>query len=180
MQSMPYMTNHGTIKRTLEKIQTAATPEKFTQEFLSETLGLKGGSPKPVIPFLKRIGFLGTDGVPTDLYREFRNDTKRGAAAAKALKKGYAPIFEMNEKAFELNDKDLKGLVVQATGAGSETRTVSAILASFKVLKAFANFKHLSGESAAVEEPIKEGRKSEAKRKMRPELTQSGFPTPSI
>ena len=58
----------------------------------------------------------------------------------------------MNEKAHELNDNELKGLIVQATGAGKDTSTVAAILGSFKTLKAFANFKDLPEVSAVREE----------------------------
>ena len=62
---LPYVTAYGNITKALEKIQQAATPDRFTQDFLATKLGLKGGTPKPVIPFLKRLGFLGSDGVPT-------------------------------------------------------------------------------------------------------------------
>lgn len=151
MPSLPYMTSYGRIKKALEKIQIAATPERFTQEYLSATLGMKGGSARPVIPFLKRIGFLGTDGAPTEIYKEFRNDSKRGSAAARALRKGYSSLFEMDEKAHELNDKELKGLVVQATGSGKDTSTVASILGSFKVIKAFASFNGLPEGDAANE-----------------------------
>lgn len=151
MASLPFMTGYGQIKRALEKIQTAATPERFTVEFLADTLGMKGGSARPVIPFLKRIGLLGTDGAPTELYREFRNVSKRGSAAARALRTGYAAIFEMNEKANELNDQNLKGLIVQATGAQADSSTVNGILGSFKTVKAFADFKQES-ETADVDD----------------------------
>ncbi len=67
----PYVTAYGNVKKVLEKIQTAATPPRFTQDFLATKLNLIGGSPKPVIPFLKRTGFLGSDGVPTELYKRF-------------------------------------------------------------------------------------------------------------
>ncbi len=152
MTSLPYMAGYGRIKTALEKIQSASTPERFTQEYLADTLGMKGGSARPVIPYLKRVGFLGTDGAPTEIYKEFRNDSKRGSAAARALRKGYSPLFEMNEKAHELNDNELKGLIVQATGAGKDTSTVNAILGSFKTLKAFANFRDLPELGAVRQE----------------------------
>lgn len=152
MASLPYMNAYGRIKTALDKIATAATPERFTQKFLAETLGMKGGSALPVIPFLKRVGFLGTDGSPTEIYREFRNEHKRGAAAAKALKHGFSPLFEMNESAFEVTDHVLKGLIVQATGLAENTSSVSAILGSFKAINAFADFKALKTSNPS--EPI--------------------------
>ena len=39
-----------------------------------------------MIPYLKRIGFLASDGTPTELYTRFRNPASSGAAAAEALR----------------------------------------------------------------------------------------------
>lgn len=86
---VPYLNAYGNITKALDGIKTAPTPERFTQDFLSTKLGLKGGGATPIIPFLKRIGFLNSDGTPTDTYKEFRNETLRPKAAAKALKRGY-------------------------------------------------------------------------------------------
>lgn len=138
-QKLPYVTAYGNITKALEKIQQAATPDRFTQDFLATKLGLKGGTPKPVIPFLKRVGFLGSDGVPTELYKRFRNSSEAGAAAFQALKIGYQPLFEANESAHELSDKDLKGLIISQTGLEGSSSTLGAILGSFKALRAVAD-----------------------------------------
>ena len=70
---IPYMLSTGLIPRILEKIQNARRPERFTQDFLETKLGHSGGSARPIIALLKRMGFLGSDGVPTSLYGQFRN-----------------------------------------------------------------------------------------------------------
>lgn len=137
---LPYVTAYGNITKALQAIQRASTPDRFTQDFLSTKLGLPGGSPKPVIPFLKRTGFLASDGTPTELYTRFRNPAFAGSAAAKALRTGFAPLYEMNEYAHDMSDKDLKGLVVQATGLEPDAVVVKATVGSFKALKEFADF----------------------------------------
>lgn len=136
----PYMNAPGTLTRALQQIKTAATPDRFTYDFMENTLGLRGGSARPVVPYLKRTGFLGSDGTPTELYKRFRNPSETGPAAADALKIGYRVLFDMNEKANELSDENLKGLVVQATGLERDSPTVRAIVGSFKVLKTLATF----------------------------------------
>lgn len=93
-----------------------------------------------MIPFLKRIGFLGSDGVPTDLYKAFRNSVESGRAAAEGLRIGYREIFEINEYANDLSDAELKGIVVQITGLEPDARNTQAIVGSFKALKEFADF----------------------------------------
>lgn len=146
---LPYVPSPGVVTKALDKIKAAATPPRFTSDFLSAKLQMKGGSQRPVIPYLKRTGFLGTDGSPTDLYKRFRNPTESGKAAAQALRTGYRVLYEMNEYVHDLSDKDLKGLVVQAIGAEPESSTVRAIVGSFKALKAFARF---DGEDTPPEE----------------------------
>jgi hypothetical protein len=136
----PYVNAYGNITKTLTKIQTAAVPARFTQDFLATKLALKGGSARPVIPFLKRLGLLGSDGVPTDLYKRFRNPQQRGAAAASALKNGFAALYEINEYIHDATDDALKGVVVQATGGEPDSSTTKAIVGSFKAVREFANF----------------------------------------
>ncbi len=155
-EKIPYVTAYGNITKVLEKIQTAATPPRFTQDFLATKLNLKGGSPKPVIPFLKRTGFLGSDGVPTELYKRFRNTSKRGKAAAEALRKGYISLYEVNEYIHDASNKDLKGVVVQVTGAAPKSVAVKSIIGSFKALKEFATFDGDESEEEYFEEPTGE------------------------
>ncbi len=164
-EKLPYLAGYGIITKALEKIKAAATPERFTQDFLATKLGLKGGSARPVIPFLKRVGFLGTDGVPTDRYRQFRNPANAGSAAVAALKQGYKPLYDRNEYAHDLSDKDLKGLIVEATGVAPEASTVKSILGSFKALKAFAKFNGDAEEEATEHREEESGEESEVDRK---------------
>lgn len=139
-KKLPYLQAYGNITRTLQKIQTASTPDRFTHDYLKTKLNMSGGSATPVIPFLKRIGFLASDGSPTELYQQFRNPAQAGAAAAKAIKIGYAPLFEVNEYAYELDDNELKGLIVQVTGSSGSSSTVRSIVHSFKALKELGDF----------------------------------------
>jgi hypothetical protein len=134
------MQAYGNITRALNKIREASTPERFTQDFLSTKLGLSGGGARPVIPFLKRTGFLGSDGAPTELYKRFRNPSHGGAAAAEALRIGYAPLYEVNESIHDASEPTIKGIIVQITGAEPDSSTVSATVKSFKALRAFADF----------------------------------------
>lgn len=137
---IPYLNAYGVITKTIDKIIQAATPTRFTQDFLATKLSIKGGSAKPVIPFLKRTGFLNSDGSPTELYNQFRNDFLRGNAAAQAVRHGFEALYEMNEYVHDLNDTDLKSLIIQATGSAPTSSTVKSIVGSFKALRAYANF----------------------------------------
>jgi hypothetical protein len=151
-QQLPYLPAYGNITKALNKIIEAKTPERFTQDYLGTKLGLTGGSATPVIPFLKRTGFLNSDGSPSELYKRFRNENQRGAAAAEALRKGYARLYETNEYAHDLDDDGLKGLVLQVTGLERSSSTFKAIIGSLNALKAFASFDGAPVETQDEEE----------------------------
>jgi hypothetical protein len=136
--SLPYLNAPGNISKVLAKIKEAETPPRFSQDYLATTLQMPGGSAKPVIPFLKRTGFLASDGAPTELYKRFRG-AESGAAAAEALRLGYGSIYRINEYAHDATDAKLKDMIVQATGAEKGSNRVGAIASSFKALKAFAD-----------------------------------------
>lgn len=138
--NIPYVAAYGNITKALKGIQTAQTPDRFTQDFLATKLALKGGSAKPVIPFLKKTGLLASDGSPTNLYRSFRNPAHSKAAAADALRKGFLPLYEINEYVHNLSDSELKGVIVQATGLEIGSSTIKSITGSFKALRDFADF----------------------------------------
>lgn len=139
-ESLPYLATPGNITKCLEKISNAATPEKVTGDFINTKLGIKGGSGRALVPFLKKIGFVNPDGTPSDLYKRYRNPSESGAAVAAAIKTGYQPLFEVNEYCHELSEGELKGLVVQVTGQDKNAGVVQKIISTFKNLREFSDF----------------------------------------
>ena len=136
----PYMNAHGMITKILEKIKVAATPDRFTQDYLATELGFSGGSAKAFIPLAKRLGLLNSDGTPSNSYKQFRNQKTSKAAMASAIKKGYADVYTRNEYAHSLGKKELEGLLIEMTGTEHGNKTVQAVIGSFEALKGFAHF----------------------------------------
>jgi hypothetical protein len=143
---LPYINAYGNIGKALERIKAAATPDRFSQDFLQNKLGMKGGSSRPLIPLFKRIGFLAADGSPTNLYKQFRNSDLSGGAMAKALRIGYAPLYEMDEGAHKLDAAKIKNLVVQATGSEASAPSVRSTVKSFEALREYADFDAAPGD----------------------------------
>jgi hypothetical protein len=138
--NLPYVPSPGSIKSALDKIRNAAVPSRVTGDFVETILQIKGGTGRAIPPFLKRIGFVGSDGVPTDLYKRFRNAALGGKAMAAAIIYGYAELAQANEYFYRLGDKDLLALIVQVTGVDAESRAAVLTLSSIKQLKAYADF----------------------------------------
>ena len=154
--NLPYVAVTGTLETMLEKIREASVPDKFSQDFVSSKLAMKGGSARSIIPFIKKMGLVTTDGTPTDRYKEFRNPAKSGRAIAKAMKELYAPLFEMNVKAHTLDTPKLRGLVVEATGSEPNSASVQKTLSTFTALRAIAVFdRDTSEELFGDEKPVR-------------------------
>jgi hypothetical protein len=136
----PFINSTGLIGKIFEKIQQAQVPPRYTQDFQSTVLGYGSGSARPFIPFLKRLGFIQSDGTPTELYTRFRNADSSGVAMAEAMRTGFADIFQKNEFAQALADDKLRNLVVEVTGKKPSDGTVTAIVGSFKACKQLADF----------------------------------------
>lgn len=111
MAQLPYMISASVARRILEKIKEAPTPSKFTQNYLSTTLGFEGANDKAFISYAKSLGFLDAAGVPTTLYKQFRNPSLSGGALARGLMNAYKPLYERNERFYELTKQKLLELV---------------------------------------------------------------------
>ncbi|USA39755.1 DUF5343 domain-containing protein [Pelagerythrobacter marinus] len=137
----PFMNSTGLVTKIFGKIQEAKEPDdRYTQNFQEAVLGYGSGPAKTFIPFLKRLGFLESDGRPTKLYRQFRNPDSSGAAMAEAMRIGYHDVFARNEYAQNLSDEKLRNLLVEMTGKDKNASSIQKIVATWKACKAFANF----------------------------------------
>lgn len=129
----------------------AATPESVSQDFVKTILRIPGGSGTQIASFLKKIGFADTDGTPTQRYKAFRNSSTAGKAAAEALREAYAPLYDRNEYMHLLSDAELKGLIIEETGAGHDSSVPGLVLAAINALKSHADFR--VDEGAENDEP---------------------------
>lgn len=152
--NLPYVASPGSIKTALERIRSAATPERVTKDFVTTVLQIKGGTGGNIPPFLKRIGFVGSDGAPSDLYRRFRNPATGGAAVAEAIRIGYKDLLQVNEHFYRLSDKELLALIVQVTGVEADNRAAALTLSAIKTLKSFADFDAVEQASELREQQV--------------------------
>lgn len=131
-QNLPYLPSNKNVGKLFEKILTAQKPETFTHEYLRDTIGLKGTNDRPLISFLRALGFLDTANRPTTSYDLLKNPAKARGAIAAGVKTAYGPLFKANEKSNELPSDDLKGLIAQVTG--SDKDMVDRIAATFSAI----------------------------------------------
>ena len=152
---LPYMLSVGLISKIFEKIQNAKRPDRFTQDFLETKLGHSGGSARAIIPLLKRLGFLGSDGSPTALYDQFRNAETQGIAVAQGMKNSFSELFDRNEYVYEMTREKLTSLVVEVTGGTKNESKTKAIVGTFWALKELADFEN-EGPAQLTPDPASE------------------------
>ena len=141
-ENLPYSTSVGTLEKLLEKIKSASVPDRFTQDFVNTKLAMKGGTANSCIPILKKMGLVGSDGSPTELYREFRNPKKSRTALGKAFKRLYERLYEMNEYIHDADDGDVLGLIVECTGSEKNAAATKYTLSTFNMLRKHADFEN--------------------------------------
>jgi hypothetical protein len=148
---LPYMPSVTNIPSIFEKIRSAATPPRFTHEFLKSNLGFKASNDRSVIKVLKQLGFLAEDGTPKERYNQYRGHAP-GAALAAGLRAGWAPLFLSDERVYERSGSELLGIVTNATGSGDAV--AQKIASTFKALADKADWTTPSGAAA---EPADDG-----------------------
>lgn len=158
---LPYVNAYGLISKLLEQIKTAAVPSKFTNDYMYAVLGLKSTSYRQMIPLLKRLDFLDENNVPTQVYKDFRDDTLSRSVLASKVQNAYKSLFASHEYAHQLEKKELTSKVVNLTGASKEDRMVGNIVGTFMELCKLSDF-----ETPMVEEADKTISDNKAKTKL--------------
>lgn len=157
---LPYMSTPGLIPKILGKIQEARRPDRFTQDFLETKLGHSGGSARAIIPLLKRMGFLSSDGTPTRLYDQFRNSTTERAALAHGTRNAYFDVFDRNRYAGDLTRDKFAALVTEITGLAKDSSVGSLMVSTFWKLKEGSDFEaDLTDETGTEVKPDEPARR---------------------
>lgn len=132
-----YTNSPKRFKEVLDGIIVAERPERFNRDFIEAVLNVKGGAVSGFPPILKRIQFLTSEGVPTELYDRFRSGSARGQAALEGLRNGFPELFKRNAYAHKLPEAKIKDLLVEITGRTRSDENVSAIFGTFDALRQF-------------------------------------------
>lgn len=100
-----YTQAYGSLEDFFNRIRDAQAPDKFTQQILKDW-GYKSNNHRPFIPLLKSLGFLSSEGTPTQRYHEYRNHSQSKEIMGEALREAYNDVFLIKAQPTEA-DKDL-------------------------------------------------------------------------
>lgn len=144
--------NTGSLTKFLGKIKTAGVPERVTFEFL-KTLGFKSSNDRPIITIMRGIGFLDSNGAPTERYKSYRSNDG-GRVLANALRDAYSDIFLAHTEAQDLPLEELKGIIASKSTKGEPT--VLRIARTFQTLAKAADFTNDSAAEKTDNEEIED------------------------
>ncbi len=163
----PYVNAYNGIPALFKKIKTAAVPPKFTIDFLSTVLDLKSSSYRAMIPLLRKLGLIDAANVPTQAYKDMREDALSGNVMAERLKEAYKSLFQANEYAWKLNKEDLTAKLKSLTGTADDDQYIPAVAGTFLALSKLAKWEGgapKKKDAGADEGDIEENGKGRGKR----------------
>lgn len=91
-----YLASVKNVPSIFQKMQDGVPPERFHVDHL-KGIGFTSSNDRAFIPLLKDLGFLTSDGQPTQRYRDYRDRARSKAVMAEALREAYPDLFQINE-----------------------------------------------------------------------------------
>lgn len=143
-----YMRGTKNVPKILDRIIEGAPPAKFTQAHL-KSLGFAGSNERSIIPFLKAIGFLTSDGTPTQLYNDYRDKSRSKRVLGTALRQKFSSLFQVNENLSEADRAAIEGKFKSEAGMNEDQARSAA--ATFLAFWRLADHSARSSEVQAAE-----------------------------
>lgn len=148
MADYPYLVSNKNLQAVLEKIRTAAKPQKFTIAFVKQ-LGFTSSNDQAYPALLKKLGYLMDDGTPTQDYDDLRDPKIAENSLGEHIRELYNELFVINTKIYEASDEDIKGAISRVTG--KEAKEVTRIASTFKALCNVSKFDEIKKEEYELE-----------------------------
>ena len=141
-----------------KKISDGQAPDKFTRQYLKD-LGFQSASFHAVIPLLKTLGFLSSDGSPTARYHAYRDKSQSPRVLGEALREAYADLFTIKSRPTDTDRSLIEGKFKSAHNTSD--RVAKLMAATFYALLPLADLElkpsaESNGKLKEVEEPTTE------------------------
>lgn len=134
-----YLITTKNLESFFNSLITAKAPEAFTQKVL-ESLEFKSTNDRLYINLLKGLGFLDPNGVPTERYYKFLDQSQSKQVLAEAIREAYSDLFAVNIKANELTVQDVKNKFRTLTQGKNSDKVLGLMANTFTALVAYAEW----------------------------------------
>jgi hypothetical protein len=146
-----YLMTTKNLAKILASIQNAQAPKQFSTRFLA-SLGFPSAGDRLIIGVLKSVGFLTAEGTPTKRYFEYLDQTQSKHVLADGIREAYADLFQINRKAHELSNSEIKNKLKTITQGQFSDSVLDKMAMTLKALAQHADF---SLSPSIEKEPMK-------------------------
>jgi hypothetical protein len=148
----PYTTEPQALRRLLTEIPKRPKPPKVTMETLQAWNVSKNNNARTAINVLKKLGFLGSAGEPTESYVEFMKTGVGPSVLAQKIRDVYRVLFENSHAPQDESNEELRKLFNIHSGGGEGAMRFQA--QTFKALAQYANFGVTGAGSGAKDQNL--------------------------
>jgi len=152
-----YLITTKNVEPFFNSLITAKAPDVFTQKVL-ESLEFKSTNDRLYISLLKGLGFLDTNGAPTERYFHFLDQSQSKRVLAEAIQEAYSDLFAVNTKANELAVAEVKNKFRTLTQGKNSEKVLGLMANTFRALADYAEWtaeaKKTPGKKDADAKPV--------------------------
>ena len=178
MLARRYLSSVKNLPNIMTQITEGTAPKKFTTDHL-KSIGFKSSNDRAILAVLKELGFLTDDGVPTQRYLDYRDQSRSELVMAEALREAYEEIFHINERPTDKDRNTIEGMF-------KSEHNVSNSVARRQASTFFALLKLADLDSDNLSSPITNedmvlpAEKSDTDSKNERELAETGRPVTDL
>jgi len=134
--SYPYTLKPSTLEDFLRNVPDRPEPSRVTHSYL-RSLGYTSSHDFKIIPILKFIHFIDSNGNPNESFKNYRDTKKSKPIMAQALKESYSGLFELFSNPCAAKREDLENFFRTATGRAG--RMLRATVDAFQTFCKFTD-----------------------------------------
>ena len=158
-----YVVSAGRIADLFKQIQDGQAPERLTQALLRDW-GFASTNDRAFIPLLKALGFLASDGKPTDRYMRYRDHSRSKAVLGEAIKDTYGDLFLIKSDPKEADREAIKGKF--KSFHNTSDNVANLMTKTFYTLLSLADLKAAKTDIVAPEAPKDENKIDDDKQQL--------------
>lgn len=128
-----YLQTTKNLQNIINSLVSAKAPERFTNKFL-EDLGFKSTNDRLYIGVFKGLGLLDENGVPTQRYHQFLDQSVTGKVLAVGIQEAYEDLFALRKDAQTLSNDEVKGKLKTLTQGQKSDNILLLMTNTFKAL----------------------------------------------
>lgn len=128
-----YLVTTKNLESLINSLVNAKAPERLTNKFL-EDLGFKSSNDRLYVGMFKALGLIDSNGVPTQRYYEFLDQSQTGKILATGIQEAYEDLFNLRKDAQNLSVEEVKNKLKTITQGQKSDNVLLLMANTFKAL----------------------------------------------